>query len=168
MITTYWPCLAAFCSSGRGGNNVPFIDLFHPHLAWIKKNPKELLTFNGIHQSEQGDWVFSQWMAQQLGWFDGKVVKKASPEAEQLRSAIAWKNDRFWIHFRAVNGEYIYGRRRQIWAQKVPMISDEEMRRLGQVADDADKLLFQVKKPTVAAVWGDRPDKTGLSLESGK
>lgn len=155
-------------SEVAAANNVPFIDLFHPHMEWIEKNPKEKLTFNGIHQSEQGDWVISQWMAQQLGWFDGKVVKKAGTEAELLRAAIVWKNDRFWIHFRAVNGEYIYGRRRQIWAQKVPMISDEEMRRLGQVADDADQLLFQVKKPAVAAVWSDRPDKTGLSLESRK
>jgi len=155
-------------SEVAAANNVPFINLFQPHMEWIKQNPKEQLTINGIHQSEQGDWIFSQWMAQQLGWFDGKVIKKASPEAEQLRAAVAWKNDRFWIHFRAVNGEYIYGRRRQIWAQKVPMIPDDEMRRLWQVDEDADQVLFKVKKPVVAAVWGDRPDKTGVSFEKNK
>lgn len=149
-------------------NKVPFINLFQPHTEWIKRNPKEKLTFNGIHQSEEGDWVFSQWIAQQLGWFDGKLVKKASPEAEKLRAAIAWKNDRFWIHFRAVNGEYIYGRRRQIWAQKVPMVEDAEMRRLWQVDEDADQVLFKLKKPVVAAVWGDHPAKTGVATEGNK
>jgi hypothetical protein len=144
-------------SEVAAANGVPFIDLFNAHLEWMKKNPKEKLTFNGIHQSEYGDWVFSQWMAQQLGWFDGKVATTGVKEAEAFRDLVAFKNDRFWIHFRAVNGEYIYGRRRQIWAQKVPMITDAEMLRLWEVDEDADKLVFQAKKPQVAQVWAEKP-----------
>ncbi len=140
-------------------NKVPFIDLFTPHTEWLKKNPKEKLTLNGIHQTEQGDWMFSQWMAQQLGWFDGKVATSGAKEAESFRETVAYKNDRFWIHFRAVNGEYIYGRRRQIWAQNVPMIADEEMRRLWQVDEDADQDIFKAKKPLVAQVWAEKPGK---------
>jgi len=146
-------------------NHVAFIDLFHPHLEWLKKHPKEKLTFNGIHLTEYGDWVVSQWMARQLGWFDGKISNTDAAAAKQLREAVYFKNDRFWIHFRAVNGEYIYGRRRQIWAQKVPMIPDPEMVRLGQVAEEADQALFKLKKPAVASVWADLPDNNPPSFQ---
>ena len=30
-----------------------------------------------------------------------------------MRKLVNHKTDRFWIHFRAVNGEYIYGRRKE-------------------------------------------------------
>jgi len=140
-------------------NSVPFIDLFTPHMAWMKAHPNDKLTFNGIHQNEHGDWQFSQWMAQQLGWFDGKVAPGNGDEAKAFRELVKLKNERFWLHFRAVNGEYIYGRRRQIWAQKVPMIPDDEMRRLWQIDEDADQDLFKAKKPSIAAVWSGKPAK---------
>lgn len=140
-------------------NHIPFIDLFTPHMAWMKAHPDDKLTFNGIHQSEYGDWVFSQWMAKQLGWFDGKVATTNGDEAKKLRELVNYKNQRFWLHFHAVNGEYIYGRRRQIWAQKVPMIPDDEMRELWQAPEEADKDIFSAKKPAIASVWAIKPAK---------
>jgi len=138
-------------------NKVPFIDLFHRHLQHLKENPRDRLTFNGIHVTEYGDWLTSQWMARDLGIFDGTLAAGGESPAESLRAAVRRKNDRFWIHFRAVNGEYIYGRRRLVGG--VPMIPDEEMLRLMEVDEEADRALWDLAKPQPAQVWSGAPKK---------
>ncbi len=136
---------------------IPFVDLFTPHRKYLKESPQDLLTFNGIHLTEYGDWKVSQWMAEALGMFDGKLMEADSSPAASLRQAVFQKNDRFWIHFRAVNGEYIYGRRKMIGT--IPMIPDKEMLRLMEVDEEADAEVWSLAKPQPAAVWNDQPEK---------
>ncbi len=132
-------------------NAVPFLNLFTHHREHLMQHPQDLLTFNGIHLTEYGDWVVSQWMAEELGLFDGKRKEADPSPAESLREAIFVKNDRFWIHFRAVNGEYIYGRRKAIG--DLPMIPDEEMLRLMEVDEEKDQVVWSMAKPAPSEVW---------------
>ena len=44
---------------------------------------------------------------------DTPLLQPATPEQIRLAEAIRQKNDLFFLRWRAVNGEYIYGRRKE-------------------------------------------------------
>lgn len=143
-------------------HHIPFVDLFTPHTQWMQQQRGRKLTFNGIHVTEFGDRVVSQWMARSLGWVDGEASAGPSERAEAVRELVNKKNDRFHRHFRVVNGEYIYGRRIPVYLKAgpvpdLPHLSDEEMRELHEIDEVYDRKIHAAPKPAPAAVWADRP-----------
>ncbi len=147
-------------------HKIPFVDLFTPHTQWMRQHRDKKLTFNGIHVTEFGDRVVSQWMAQSLGWFDGQAPSGSSERAKALRALVNTKNDRFHRHFRTVNGEYIYGRRIPVYILTPgkagpradwPHLSDEEMRELHNVDELYDQKIYSADKPAPAQVWSSGP-----------
>src|SRR3546814_7354703 len=100
--------LFRFMEEVAGDLDVPFIDLYEP-TAGLEKGP-DSLTINGIHLNDRGYREVSQLLARTLGlpessWTDNE-------HSRQLRRAIAKKNQHFFYRFKAQNGEYIYGSRR--------------------------------------------------------
>ncbi len=96
---------------------VVFIDLFTPTQQDTKMNveTRKPLTINGIHLSERGDFFVARMMMQALG--HEQPVRRLSSKQEveantALHAAILRKNEYFFHRWRAVNGEYIYGRRK--------------------------------------------------------
>jgi azurin len=91
---------------------VPFIDLYEPTRELMKSN-SDSLTSNGIHLNRKGYEKVSEIIAKALGF----PVSSWNPDSQlvALREAIDIKNQHFFYKFRAENGEYIYGRRRD-WA----------------------------------------------------
>jgi hypothetical protein len=143
-------------------HDVPFVDLYTPHRRWMEQHAEQKLTINGIHLSELGDWHVSRWIAQALGLFDGSSAGAGGESARALRLLVNQKNERFLRHFRAVNGEYIYGRRVPVYLKdgprpEIPHLSDEEMRALSGIADVYDRKIWAAERPDPAAVWADRP-----------
>src|SRR3546814_81395 len=118
-----------------GDLDVPFIDLYEP-TAGLEKGP-DSLTINGIHLNDRGYREVSQLLARTLGlpessWTDNE-------HSRQLRRAIAKKNQHFFYRFKAQNGEYIYGRRRE-WAggQTLP----EESMRIDRIVSRLDSVVW--------------------------
>lgn len=63
--------------------------------------------------------------------------------AAELRDAIVEKNEQFYYRYRAVNGEYIYGRRKQPFG----VISfPPEMKKLEEIIADLDKKIWYLSK----------------------
>jgi len=86
---------------------LPFIDLFNP---WRKQfdHPRQpLLTINGMHLTEQGYYQAARLMLEALG----EQAPNDSAKLNDLRQSVVRKNRAFFDLWRAVNGEYIYGRR---------------------------------------------------------
>lgn len=94
---------------------ISFIDLFTPMLPLIDDPALGDLTINGIHLDDRGYQIVGRLMARELGWLpaDASLVAPPSPEQLGLAAAIKEKNDLFFFRWRPVNGEYIYGRRKE-------------------------------------------------------
>jgi hypothetical protein len=94
---------------------VRFIDLFTPMASRMADPAAGELTINGIHLDDRGYEVASRLMASSLGWTEPPGPTAASGRAalQRLRQAVEEKNELFFLRWRAVNGEYIYGRRRE-------------------------------------------------------
>ncbi|WP_339707929.1 PVC-type heme-binding CxxCH protein [Algoriphagus aquimarinus] len=113
--------------------NIPFIDLYQPSKE-LMSSP-DSLTSNGIHLNTQGYLAISQIMAKALDfpvetWEDNDSF-------QQLREVISKKNKHFFYRFKAQNGEYIYGRRKD-WAggealEEESMIIDHIVQQLDSV-----------------------------------
>ena len=91
---------------------VPFIDLYNPTYR-LMTSSSDSLTTNGIHLNEKGYRQVSEIIAKSLGFPVSSW--SADPHSIALREAIGIKNQHFFYKFKAENGEYIYGRRRD-WA----------------------------------------------------
>lgn len=85
-----------------------FLDLFNPTVELFSDDKN--YTINGIHLNEQGYKNVSEIWFEQLGYETSNI--DWSSEAE-LREFIMRKNQQFFYRWRAVNGEYIYGRRKE-------------------------------------------------------
>ena len=94
---------------------VRFVDLFHPLRPLFEDPALGDLTLNGIHLEDRGYQIVSRLTARELGWLpaDTPLLQPATPEQIRLAEAIRQKNDLFFLRWRAVNGEYIYGRRKE-------------------------------------------------------
>lgn len=94
---------------------VHFIDLFHSLRPLLEDPALGELTINGIHLDDRGYLIASRIMARALGWLPAETDLLAPPSAqhERLAQAIHDKNELFFLRWRAVNGEYIYGRRKE-------------------------------------------------------
>jgi hypothetical protein len=94
---------------------VRFVDLFHPLRPLFDDPSLGDLTLNGIHLEDRGYQVAARLMARELGWLpaDASLLDPPGPARLRLAEAIAEKNQLFFYRWRAVNGEYIYGRRKE-------------------------------------------------------
>ncbi len=209
------------------GHQLTFVDLWNSLQPFINGKVGTHLTFNGIHQSEFGDWLISLVMARELGWLgepehqhwdaqqktgtiplvkttskylplplpppghsiprdfrkhyprttienlrpgfyelkfqneylaeekaeqwsEGITVKLA-PEfqaVEKLRQTILEKNRQFFYRWRAVNGEYIYGRRKEPFG----VISyPPEMKKLDEMIQQLDRTIWYQTHPRPGA-----------------
>jgi len=118
-----------------GQLDIPFIDLYEPTAALEKGT--DSLTINGIHLNGRGYQLVSEMMARALAlpaasWTDDE-------HSRLLREVVAKKNQHFFYRFKAQNGEYIYGRRRE-WAggQTLP----EEAVKIDQIVARLDSVIW--------------------------
>lgn len=120
--------------------NIPFIDLFSPTRQLM--GAADSLTTNGIHLTEEGYLKVSEIMAKAL---DFPVNNWQDDQASQLlRKAIAKKNQHFFYRFKAQNGEYIYGRRKE-WAGGQAL--DEESSVIDHMVQRLDSLVWAGSAP---------------------
>ncbi|NNE92319.1 MAG: SGNH/GDSL hydrolase family protein [Verrucomicrobiales bacterium] len=87
----------------------PFVDLFHSSRTIMAQNYQKSLTINGLHLTEEGYRVVSSIVAAEMGWPQpGQTDESVS---EELRQLIIEKNRQFFLRWRPVNAEYVFGRR---------------------------------------------------------
>src|SRR5690606_21071898 len=120
--------------------NIPFIDLFSPTRQLM--GAADSLTTTGIHLTEEGYQKLSEIMAKALdfpenNWQDDQA-------SQLLRKAIAKKNQHFFYRFKAQNGEYIYGRRKE-WAGGQAL--DEESSVIDHMVQRLDSLVWAGSAP---------------------
>lgn len=93
---------------------VAFADVFTPTRRLMAAGPRPL-TINGIHVNEDGDRLVARLLLDALGY--GPGLRAATPaevkRLDGLRALIHDKNQQFFHRWRPVNGEYVYGRRRE-------------------------------------------------------
>lgn len=99
----------AMAKIAKKHDHVVLVDLFTPSLKLMQQT-KEKLTINGVHLTDQGDKLVSQALDEALF---GTRPDKVKADYEQLRAAVNEKNRQFWFDYRAVNGFYIYGGRKE-------------------------------------------------------
>lgn len=120
---------------------IPFIDLYEPTKTWMAGAP-EFLTINGIHLNDEGYKKVSEQMASVL---DLPVTKwEGNIELKNLKTIIDEKNKQFFYLYRPVNGEYIYGSRKEPWVQPAggPISFPSEFEKLGQMVRALDSLVW--------------------------
>lgn len=89
-------------------NNLPFVDLFGPTFAAMEKDDSETLTIDGLQLNDTGHRIVAEEMARGLG-----ITDPWSEKMEELRKLVVEKNKQFFFRWRPINGEYVYGRRRE-------------------------------------------------------
>ena len=94
---------------------VRFVDLHTPTLPLMENRSLGDLTINGIHLNDRGNEIVIRIIARSLGWpaADPLGPPARDPAIARLEAAIRDKNQLFFYRWRAVNGEYIYGRRKE-------------------------------------------------------
>lgn len=89
-------------------NELFFVDLFGPSLAEMNRESEELLTIDGLQLNDRGSRIVGEELARGLG-----ITDPWSEEMEELRQLVIEKNKQFFFRWRPINGEYVYGRRRE-------------------------------------------------------
>ncbi len=91
-------------------NNVPFVDLFTA----TKKLGDQVrpLTFNGVHVNQNGEKIVGTVLDELL--FGPRTDRMRNERLiKKLHAEVQEKNLQFWYDYRAVNGYYIYGGRKE-------------------------------------------------------
>lgn len=118
-----------------------FIDLFTPSMARMKQKGQQKLTINGIHLTGAGYQLAAEWMGQSLGF--GKMPNLNTDNSKKLLAVIKMKDDHFFYRWRAVNGEYIYGRRREPFGV---IAFPPELRKINQMTASLDSVIWEMGK----------------------
>jgi glucose/arabinose dehydrogenase/azurin len=120
---------------------IPFIDLYQPTKTLMDRGT-DTLTINGIHLNDKGYKVVSEMMARALDLPVSKWAQQA--DMLNLKHVIDHKNAQFFYLFRAVNGEYIYGRRKEPWVQPPggPISFPSELKKLDQMVSRLDTVIW--------------------------
>ncbi len=124
--------------------DIPFVDLYEP--TSVLESAADSLTINGIHLNDKGYKAVSEIIARKLNF---KVSTwKDEPDFNELKKAIDHKNQQFFYKFRAVNGEYIYGSRKEPWVQPAggPVYYPAEFRKLDQMVLGLDSVIWAGSK----------------------
>lgn len=112
-------------------NKIDFIDLYRPSAGEASAQP---LTINGIHLNDNGYNLAAKWMCEALN-----LDYNISPSSVTKKIA-EFKSQHFFYRWRAVNGEYIYGRRQKPFG----VISyPPEMKKLDQMVNALDSLTWK-------------------------
>ncbi|GAB3281699.1 hypothetical protein GCM10027347_57440 [Larkinella harenae] len=125
-----------------------FIDLFTPSRVQMKQKGTERLTINGIHLTDAGYKLAAAWMGQSLGL--EKMPDLNTENSKKLLAVIKMKDDHFFYRWRAVNGEYIYGRRREPFGV---IAFPPELRKLNQMTAALDSVIWEMGKSNTAAAY---------------
>ncbi|NBA87344.1 hypothetical protein GVN16_16335 [Emticicia sp. CRIBPO] len=115
---------------------VKFLDLYTPSMVAMKSAKKANLTINGIHLTDDGYKQAAEWMAKGLGLKISSLEKN-----KNWQYVIDQKNLQFFYRWRAVNGEYIYGRRKKPFGVKN---YPEEMEKLDWMVGELDKIIWEM------------------------
>lgn len=89
-------------------NDLFYVDLFGPTFAAMNRADGEALTIDGLQLNAHGQRVAAEALAAGLG-----ITAPWSGEFEPLRELVIEKNRQFFYRWRPINGEYVYGRRRE-------------------------------------------------------
>lgn len=87
---------------------VVFVDLYHPTHEAMAKSDKPF-TINGVHLGEHGDKAVGEMLDSALF---GARPASVKADLAKLKAEIAEKNLQFFYDYRAINGFYIYGGRK--------------------------------------------------------
>ncbi|MBX3255109.1 MAG: HEAT repeat domain-containing protein [Chitinophagaceae bacterium] len=164
---------------------VPFIDLLDATRKL--EEGKDSVTINGIHLNEKGYKAVSEMIASALAL--PVATWDAAPNAAGLKRLADQKNQQFFYLYRAVNSEYIVGRRKEPWVQPPggPISYPGELAKLHTMVSRLDSVLWaeaqqsneknaaranSIIKDTVQFVPLDRlklqkPDPASLALPPG-
>jgi lysophospholipase L1-like esterase len=88
-------------------NSLGFVDLFSPTFGPFSQGSPEPLTMNGIHLNDKGQRAVAEILATSLG-----ITEPWNEKAEAIRRLVVAKNEQFFFRWRPINGEYVYGRRK--------------------------------------------------------
>jgi len=116
--------------------DLPFIDLFHPTRSLMAENGSgQPLTINGIHFTDEGCRIVSEVLAIGLGFTD-----PLPGESEPVREIVIEKNRQFFLRWRPVNAEYIFGRRNKPFGV---MSYPPEMAQLDRQIEELDQKIHE-------------------------
>ncbi|CAG5018189.1 hypothetical protein DYBT9275_05951 [Dyadobacter sp. CECT 9275] len=119
-----------------------FVDLYTPSRERMKGNTRPAISINGIHLSNEGYRLAAGWMGRALGFRDyGSSLE--SEYSQALRRVIKMKDDHFFYRWRAVNGEYIYGRRREPFGV---IAFPPELKKLNLMTASLDSVIWEMGK----------------------
>ncbi len=118
-------------------NKIAFINLFEPSENSMKNSGNDHLTINGIHLNDKGYRLAANWMGEQLGLNE----IKDSTGYTVLNNLVKSKDQEFFFRWRAVNGEYIYGRRKKPFGV---LSYPPEMKKLDKMIKSLDSLIWDV------------------------
>jgi glucose/arabinose dehydrogenase/plastocyanin len=94
--------------------DIDFLDLYDPTHDYMEQGDALKLTSNGIHLNDHGSKWMALLLAKRMGFaLDAEMDFFEHPAQKQLRKAIIEKDKLFFYRWRAVNGEYVYGRRKE-------------------------------------------------------
>lgn len=89
-------------------NKIGFVDLFSPTILLMSKGKAaKPLTDNAIHLNDYGQRAVAEVFASALG-----ITAPWTEKAEPIRHLVIEKNKQFFFRWRPINGEYVYGRRK--------------------------------------------------------
>ncbi len=121
---------------------IPFINLFKA--TQRLQQGKEKITINGIHLNEAGYKAVSEGIAKSLG-LPVSVWQEDDRHLHNLKKIIDRKNRQFFYLYRAVNSEYIVGRRKEPWVQPAggPISYPKEFAKLGNMVLRLDSIVWK-------------------------
>jgi lysophospholipase L1-like esterase len=139
-------------AEARATKGVGFIDLYAPTTKWMAAPNAPKLTFNGIHLTSTGYRVVADMMASALNlpasakltmeWQKPAAFPPLSAEQTgELLALIEDKNQWFFWKYHAVNGEYIYGRRKEPFGV---VNFPGEMKQLEDIAAEGDRRIWEL------------------------
>jgi hypothetical protein len=152
---------------------VGFIDLFAPTRSLLADPALGELTINGIHLEDRGYWLASRWMLASLGLLDpaelqddaarleGCAAAPRSAQQARLDQAVRDKNELFFLRWRAVNGEYIYGRRKEPFGV---IDFPPEMRQLEEMIQAREREIHALARAAGSRVVGGSAAGCGASV----
>jgi glucose/arabinose dehydrogenase/azurin len=125
-------------------NGMLFIDLFTVSQQRMSEKLLAPITINGIHLTDKGYGEAARWMGQQLGLSTNSIhTDYSSISFKRLKEVVKMKDDHFFYRWRAVNGEYIYGRRREPFGV---LSFPSELKKINRMTASLDSLIWRLAK----------------------
>ncbi|HRQ50387.1 MAG TPA: GDSL-type esterase/lipase family protein, partial [Agriterribacter sp.] len=124
--------------------SIPFINLFEPTKK-LQANA-DSITINGIHLNDKGYKAVSEIIATSLALPAATWINDSY--SVDLKKIIDQKNRQFYYLYRAVNSEYIVGRRKEPWVQPPggPISYPGELAKLSNMVTRLDSVVWAQSK----------------------